>query len=306
MKLMLPGILFHLHKHFIIFFTFYSKFLIIPDVKLDNEESFVKKDLSSEDDDEEDSSNSNSLFKPGQFSCPVVYRKLFPLHWRLKPLHVLRNVMNSLVPLSISNRKNMFVFSSKRSVFYIYLSITEDVDKTNSPEVEKIIINTGAKESKESPKLTHSPASRRSSTPQQSIPFSPIPLKADFYLCMECHGVDLPGREITLDFVSLIDSKINSSLQNILGALLSRNLASKTLTKSDIDFLLPLDRKLPIPPSRKELFKIPDIICSPFFFIFLFRQCMSNCFNYLAAADVNAVLKSYYNLGSEAPGYAIG
>jgi hypothetical protein len=64
-------------------------------------------DYSSEEEDVEnagcadnDDVNASPIFFPGQFACPVVFKRSFPLHWRIRPQHVLNTVLTSLTPMA--------------------------------------------------------------------------------------------------------------------------------------------------------------------------------------------------------------
>lgn len=78
-----------------------------------------------------DLAEANLKFKPGYFSCPVVWETPFVLHPRLKTgpgksgisrgILALKNILDKF---SVANRDNMFVYQDKNSnVFYLRYSL---------------------------------------------------------------------------------------------------------------------------------------------------------------------------------------
>lgn len=61
----------------------------------------------------------------GKYSCSSVFKKSYPLHWRMKPVTALNNIVAAFQSMAIINRQNMLVFSSPTSTFYISFSIQE-------------------------------------------------------------------------------------------------------------------------------------------------------------------------------------
>ncbi|KAJ3405386.1 hypothetical protein HDV05_006623, partial [Chytridiales sp. JEL 0842] len=267
--------------------------------------------------DEEEYSGQSSLespskahghdFKTGQFSCPAVFQKSFLLHPRLRPAQVLSSMAVHLSSLSISNRHNMFVFAARESIFYLRVWIDERetpvettavLEKQNSAE-ENLGPLPFNPISQSSPVAPSSPGPKRS-TPQSALvnPLSTLPAPpaktAEYFFAFEFYGVESPGREITVDFVAMVESKLAGQTQNAIGSFLSRNLSSR-LSKADVDFLIPSDRDVPIPPTRSERRSLPAHIGNAFLFLLLLRQSLlGGNLQVLSSPDVGPVLRKHY------------
>ncbi|KAI9091450.1 hypothetical protein DFS34DRAFT_325544 [Phlyctochytrium arcticum] len=256
-------------------------------------------------------------FPYGRFACPVVFKRSFPLHWRLRPQQALNNIVTALEAFGISNRKNMFVFAAKGSVFYMRVSVLEieAVERGNEPgkgkereQESKFEMNTTSPAElaspnmgrPDSPKAPHSPTMRRS-TVSSFPPVSVVsggtsngptnPRSAEFALVLDVYGIDKPGPQITSEFVNMIDVKINSLTQHVLGTFLARNVTIK-LTPADLDFILPAAKG--VEPARLEVLNLPPIIRSPYVFMLLMRQSLLNWLHVLGGADVVSALRNHY------------
>ena len=99
--------------------------LLEPEIH--DDEVWGDPDHDSEDDEEYVTyleANLNLRFKPGLFACPLVWETSIPLHSRLREtvrpqgsrgLQVTKMVLNTF---AISNRRDMFVYSEKKNIFY--------------------------------------------------------------------------------------------------------------------------------------------------------------------------------------------
>ncbi|KAI8818938.1 uncharacterized protein EV422DRAFT_125889 [Fimicolochytrium jonesii] len=256
-------------------------------------------------------------FPPGRFACSLVFRHLFPLHWRLKPQQALNTILMALQAFAIGNRRGMFVFASQDFTFYMKISIEGgEVDKTkdgndggSEPAYMLLhdtdILPRAARTGVESPKGAASPLMRRStvsSLAAQSVSSaggSTSNLRnAEHFLALDVFGIDSPGPEITREFVSMVQLKINSLTQLVLGSFLARNVATK-LTPADLDFILPTGRG--VPPNRTRFLRLPSFVHNPYMFLLLWRQPLMQWMHLLGGAGVVESLKARYE---EAYGWA--
>ncbi|KAJ2955540.1 hypothetical protein NQZ79_g8467 [Umbelopsis isabellina] len=77
-------------------------------------------------------------FRPGQFECPMVFFKQFPLHWRLQPKSALNILANDVLrPFAVKNRSNMFVIPIlPKNDSIVYCKLSEVVVTISVPEVD--------------------------------------------------------------------------------------------------------------------------------------------------------------------------
>jgi hypothetical protein len=77
-------------------------------------------------------------FRPGQFECPMVFFKQFPLHWRLQPKSALNILANDVLrPFAVKNRSNMFVIPVlPKNDSIVYCKLSEVVVTISVPEVD--------------------------------------------------------------------------------------------------------------------------------------------------------------------------
>ncbi|KAJ3100643.1 hypothetical protein HDU97_002036 [Phlyctochytrium planicorne] len=280
-----------------------SKYLISP--------ATIEKDTQMQDGSSEDEENSgpssyestDSYMKPlnhGCFACPLVYKRSFPLHWRLRPAQVLNSIVMTINPLLITNRKNMFVFATRDSVYYFHISITEILDDLDKGERDgqkddtKRDTMSAIVGMKESPKTPGSPGSRRAiSATTSATPTLSSSRQTDHALTLDFFGAESPGKEVVLDFMSHIEMKLNALTQTALSTYLSRSVAVK-LTHADVDFILPIARAPQTPPIRREWLKIPESVQNPYLLVLLLRQYILSFLSPLGGTDVASALKRYY------------
>ncbi|KAJ3180648.1 KICSTOR complex protein szt2 [Geranomyces variabilis] len=251
-----------------------------------------------------------SRFEPGRFACSLVFRHAFKLHWRLKPTQALSTIVVALQAFAIANRKDMFVFAAGRSVFYMHVSIEEteggnrDKDAAASandvlePQMDDLTGGYFNRPGAESPRGAASPMMRRSTVSSiaaqsaSSIALSPHrPVRQpECSLVLGVFGVDPPGHEITVELVSMIQVKINSLTQHVVGSFLARNMSMK-LTGPDLDFILPAGSGND--PALIEWFRLPTYVHSPYLFLLLLRQAVP-WLHPLGGADVIGGLTDRY------------
>jgi hypothetical protein len=221
---------------------------------------------------------------PGRFSCPLVFKHLFHLHWRLKPQVAISSVVDSLSVFGVMNRKSTLVFqSATKSIFYMVFSYPEVDPNNDSPGS---MSNSGTFESLsdfddmgESQEY-FSPVrerQRKASSPSRMMVGGNL-------LLLEVYGVDVPGREITEEFVSLVESKIDAILLTLIGTLLSRNTSVK-LSRQDIKFLLPIGST-----PNTSFFPLPTVE-NPFLYLMLLRQNLLSLFNAFTGNNISKALR---------------
>ncbi|KAJ3091169.1 hypothetical protein HK102_001446 [Quaeritorhiza haematococci] len=242
------------------------------------------------------------------------------------PNLALNNIIMALHALAITNRKHMLVFGSKESVFYMQFSIQEiepesagveslptpspivtstaqqqqyqliaDDDSQHGP---KSSTDTGDKLEKigplftaDSPRIPSSPSMRRltlSTIPSQLTAESRR--SSENVLVLEVFGIDNPSRDVTHEFVSLVESKLNALIQHVLGTYIARNVTIK-LTSADVDFILPTVK----PPNRREFYRLPAAVHSPYLYLLYLRQNLLSYLHVLSGGDVSSALRRHYD-----------
>ncbi|KAG0218634.1 hypothetical protein BGX33_006585 [Mortierella sp. NVP41] len=308
-----------------------SKYLVPNDSTDPNadSESGSDSDLVSQDDDDDDDAlvtggsrpKDNGLsprkFKPGEFACPLVYRVAWPLHWRVKPGQATKSVAHLvLYPFAVQNRKNFFVVESqddhdenKKIVVFLRLNEVEvqanpDQDaglSSDEPKGSHLAVGKGDDSStlvsssnqtlEDAGPHANSPRPSPTASPGSRTPAPPV-IKADTReLVIEVYGVEVPGKQVTVDLFSLLESKFyNSVVLTVVSTFLSRNSTLK-LTQADVDFILPVDR---LEPTR-QLVEIPQFINAPYAFLMYLKQNLSLYLYPLTGADKVNALTRYYN-----------
>ncbi|KAH9267881.1 hypothetical protein BASA83_009706 [Batrachochytrium salamandrivorans] len=255
-------------------------------------------------------------FAVGHFACPLVFTHMFPLHWRVAISKAISVVIMSISPLAIYNRKNMFVYSTNNSVFYMKIQGLDSTTTTSptqanaddyicspSANFKPIVVSERIK-STDSTRLlsvgdasmnistggisTHRLADARSTPTQVN---SPRPRQQDQSLCLLVYGVDQPGPEIAIEFVRMITSKLHSLTQNVLGTFLARNYSTK-LTREDIEFVMPISKD--IDPARTIYYQLPIELENPHLFMLLLRQGLLTFLHPFNGPDVSSLLIRHY------------
>ncbi|KAG0206580.1 KICSTOR complex protein szt2 [Mortierella sp. GBA30] len=254
-------------------------------------------------------------FKPGEFACPLVYRVAWPLHWRVKPGLAMKSVAHLvLYPFGVQNRKNFFVVESqddhdenRKVVVFLRLSeVDVQPEQEIAPADERgshLSVSTkGDEQVSGATTAAHQPlddAGSHANSPRPSPTASPGSRTAapplirteTRELVIEVYGVEPPGKQVTVDLFSLLESRFyNSVVLSVVSTFLSRN-ATLKLTQADVDFILPVDR---LDPTRKVL-EIPQFINVPFAFLMYLKQNLCLFLNPLTGTDkVNALTRHYH------------
>lgn len=159
------------------------------------------------------SSNDGSLvfqgkFEQGQYSCPVVLTKSFPLHWRLLPNVALKYLTLDVLRLFIvKNRTNMFVIERDNSIVYckIFERELDNGEAIPAPTPNTLSLSpqpvTPEVNGKHSPQLEERKASSSSKTTPET--------KRE--LVLEVHGLDLPPW-IEQEFIGMIENRLVSQI----------------------------------------------------------------------------------------------
>ncbi|KAJ3222893.1 hypothetical protein HK099_001778 [Clydaea vesicula] len=259
-----------------------SKYLIIPGYE-SLEENGVADDSFTDEGKRDWKPNDGSEVKLTSY-----LKHLFPLHWRLKPQVALTEILSYLHPFAIMNRKNSIVYvKSTNTIFYIVFSIYGDIQQ-----------ETGLEDStnKSSPIMKLSPAiNEELFSDSPTIKKTSFPGISNFktdssMLMLEVFGLEDPGNEISVEFVSRIEIKLNSLLLQKLGNFFIRGFSSTVkLTKADVDFIIsqhgsPHSKYLPLP---KSVYKV-------YLFQLLLRQKLLDHFSIFTSVDISNALERYY------------
>ncbi|KAJ3275156.1 hypothetical protein HDV01_001295 [Terramyces sp. JEL0728] len=202
---------------------------------------------------EETSTRDNILHS---LACPLQLEKRFTIHWRIRPVQVLNNIMNSMQGLAVSNRKSVLAFSSS---FYVILepSDSEELDRGSKLSLDTKSAGTSKKDFEK-------------------------------YLTVYVYGLEKPSSDISVDFLKIIDNKIESVTQNVLGTFLARNSTAR-LTKADLDFIMPCN----VEPYYFSYLLVKELE-NPHLFIVLLRQAMLLFLQQMSGNDLCTLLKDYY------------
>ncbi|KAG9304991.1 hypothetical protein G9A89_007394 [Geosiphon pyriformis] len=261
----------------------------------------------------------SDCFKPGQFECKLVFRQTFPLHRRLKPGQALNGVASLVLDsFTVSNRKHMFVIA--KGDYIVYLKLSEIGVQTPSTDYEVTIdesalrygyspfihsaFGIGSEAHSTTPiiapdDLRRSP-SNKSISSRTSATVSPSSRKLGANLqprvsesrelLMEVYGVDLPGREITEELVTLLDNKLTTNITlNVISTYLARTRNAKP-TPADVEFILPVLKV----PTRRATLKIPESVKDLQAFLIFLKQNLSLYLNVLNGADVTNTIKRHH------------
>ena len=188
-------------------------------------------DSSDENSEDEDniytvSENDGSLvatgkFKSGQFACPVIYTKQFPLHWRLQPNVALKYLTADVLRLFVvRNRPNMYVIERSGSIVYCKIFERElgggssgktDNTTTSTPTAADISRSPQSIASPTSgaiPLHLKSPEERKGS---KSASTSSASTDYARELVLEVHGINLP-LWIEQEFIDLIENRLTTEI----------------------------------------------------------------------------------------------
>ncbi|KAI7867129.1 hypothetical protein BDF14DRAFT_1984118 [Spinellus fusiger] len=240
------------------------------------------------DSDDESVSNNNgdgpngsyTIPMPGQYECPVVYTKIFPLHWRLQPNTALKSLVSDVLRLfTVINRSQMFVIEHDESIVYCKffernsLHSQDETDTSNrlhhqaGSNTPLISVNDnfssnsmlGIKQDF-SKKLLSSPLIKNTSTK---------PSSDSKELVLEVHGVDLP-QWIEKEFLDLIENRLISHITlNEVQQFFARNPTSRP-TLADVNFILPLDKE----PTSRQALRVPSHVADPHSLMQHFKQAL--------------------------------
>ncbi|KAF7728436.1 hypothetical protein EC973_006116 [Apophysomyces ossiformis] len=277
-----------------------SKYLEVSSEIGDEESSASELDSDSEDDDGRSELNQSVLqaanFTPGQFRCPVVFKKQFPLHWRLQPNMALRYLTTDVLQLfTIQNRRHMFVVERDDTV--VYCKIYEnDISSLQGAEVEATVTSPSDEPQLLEVITEEENAQRQSTTsplPQNKLSSvsSTSAVTKRRELVLEVHGIHLPTW-IEKEFVDLIENRLVSHITlNEIQQFFLRNPTSRP-TKEDVDFILPFNK----PRACREVLRIPAIIHNlPNLMLFFKHLLLTDNIKQFHGSHVVEAVQAYYN-----------
>ena len=191
-----------------------------------------------------------------QLACPLVFSKWFPVHWRIKPSVALQSIISTLEPLCITNQQNTLIFSE---LFYMVFEHSVDGDETLKAEASSL-----------------------------SFDFEGAPKISDKGITLKVYGLDIPGNEIVVNFVKLVENKIENLVQNVVGTYISRNPTAR-LTKADIEFLIPPDKL----PTYQTTYLLVKELENPHLFLVLLRQAFLLFLSPYSGSQIDSFLAGY-------------
>ncbi|KAI7903405.1 uncharacterized protein BX663DRAFT_434036, partial [Cokeromyces recurvatus] len=291
-----------------------SKYLEAPN-SINMDTAFSDEDISDEDNENEDIQDvfnntdmtETNKFFPGQFSCPLVFTKRFPLHWRLQPNIALKFLSSDVLRLfTVVNRPNMFVIERDDSIVYCKISEESfDNEVEVSPNTTCVSpVHTLSGKNTEDDTQTLIAVNMPETTPKRELSrissTSPMPHTSSVTrsssnekreLVLEVYGIDLPSW-VEKEFVNLIEKRLISQITlNEIQQFFSRNSVTKP-TLEDVDFILPTSK----PSTRREMLRIPDLVNSPYVLLQYFKQSiLADNIRPLTGPYVRQSVSNYYN-----------
>ncbi|KAL9552740.1 hypothetical protein MBANPS3_003625 [Mucor bainieri] len=264
---------------------------------------------------------SSEKFVPGQFACPVVYTKRFPLHWRLQPSVALKFLTTDVLRLfTVINRPNMFVIERDGSIVYckiyeeslsgtgaadaaegspntVYGSPTHTLSGKKVDDDAQTLVAFSTDTATTTPAPTPTPKrelSRISSTSPHPPRTASVPRVSTHdrrELVLEVYGIDLPSW-VEKEFVNLIENRLISQITlNEIQQFFVRNSTSKP-TSADVDFILPTSK----PPTHREMLRVPSLVNSPYTLLQYFRQSLlADNIRPLTGPHVRQTVSNYYD-----------
>lgn len=195
-------------------------------------------------------SKESSKFSLGQFACPLVFTRRFPLHWRLQPNVSLKFLTSDVLRLfTVTNRPNMFVIERDSSIIYckiyeenldlgyegspitMYGSPVHTLNDRNMDDDQQTLIADTPR--RDIAKSAASPRPRMASGGRMTA-------NEKRELVLEVYGVDLPDW-VEVEFVNMIENRLVSQITlNEIQQFFARNSTSKPTAA--VSLRLSLDR----------------------------------------------------------------
>lgn len=205
-------------------------------------------------------SETDSRFKVGEFSCPVVWQTNFILHPRLKTGSgksiISRGVLalkNILDKFSVFNRNNMFVYKDQmKNVFYLRLQENMQPNCGKNPSLRPNEYETALVS--RSPSIASLPLGHKGTLGQSDASISSSasseirPRVRSFgekesknspnedTLILKVHGITAVGRDVQYDLVQVLQNRLDDAVLEFLSITLARN-AMCPLTPEDVRFI---------------------------------------------------------------------
>jgi hypothetical protein len=105
------------------------------------------------------------------------------------------------------------------------------------------------------------------------------------------YGLDEVQDDISVDFVRMITSRIESMVQNVLGTFLVRNPTAR-LTRTDLEFIMPIGQDK-FPTSHTTYLLVPELE-NPHLYIVLLRQAFMLFLKPMFGSDLYGLLSEFY------------
>ncbi|KAM3583010.1 hypothetical protein VKS41_004766 [Umbelopsis sp. WA50703] len=253
-------------------------------------------------------------FQPGQFACPLIYTKKFPLHWRIPINGAFKSLSTeTLRPFSVKNQIHMFVI--EREGVVVYCKIYEESSSRGKYLISRIKdirtpSTSGASPFTQGSSTSSSPAVRETTTPTtpalrgrlqtvEPVPSSegdPTVTKAksteNRHLVLDVYGVELPAW-IENELVGMIENRLMSHVTlREMQQFLLRNPTSK-LTSADVDYLLPVKVRKP----TTQILRIPTLVANPVSLLELVKQSIlaTDSFHQMLGSEVKESVASYFH-----------
>ncbi|KAI9281976.1 hypothetical protein BY458DRAFT_429387, partial [Sporodiniella umbellata] len=248
-----------------------------------------------------------SNFLPGQFACPLVFTKRFPLHWRLQPNISLKFLASDVLRLfRVSNRPNMFVVERDGSI--IYCRIYEEVSGENNHASPNTVCSSPGQTDRLKPieedSRTIASFNFDSCTKRETPPtLSSSPSKSRTLsssrtinnetreLVVQVYGIDLPNW-VEFEFIDMIENRLMTQITlTEVQQFFVRNSTSKP-TLADVEFIFPVWKT----STRREMFRIPKVVDHPHLLNHFFSQILvTDNIKALNSPYLSGVLKEYQN-----------
>lgn len=199
---------------------------------------------SDDDDDDDDNEIDNATFTPGQFGCPIVYTKRFPLHWRLQPNVAIKYLTADVLRLFVvMNRPQMFVIERESSIVYCKI-FEQEVGTWIETEGEPATMMSSSPLATKSPMATPVEGMTPSMTANRSTSTSTLGGESARELVLQVHGIDLPSW-IEQEFVDLLENRLISHITlNEIQQVFLRNPNTKPTPAVSILWRIDLGRML--------------------------------------------------------------
>ncbi|KAI9288344.1 hypothetical protein BC943DRAFT_153411 [Umbelopsis sp. AD052] len=254
-----------------------------------------------------------NTFQLGQFACPLLYTKKFPLHWRIPINGAFKSLATETFRMfAIKNKAHMFVIERENTVVYCKLyeesagNVNHMVTKLKDirtpstiaasstvPSTPISVTSSAAKEpfSSGTPQQRGRVQSLDGSTTEIDSSNSKYKAQDNRYLILDVYGVELPSW-IEHELIEMVENRLMSHITlREMQQFLLRNPTSK-LSSADVEYLLPSKK-----PPTKQILRIPTVVSNPISLLELVKQSLlaTESFHNMAASDIKDAIVSHYH-----------